>query len=158
MGFGFDQCGITRCCGHGFSTGSAWRSQPGRPNRTPGTRSKVEEAAKKKGKPSMYGTVTKPGYFAMVEQTSAWIFPHTGAAWGTEAARDSTFVGCGVSGNIKGSKDNLLSSSAQPGRQFVHEYSVLGPDQTPLRMDVSAFLSPLKGDDLSIYMIWRGWD
>jgi hypothetical protein len=122
----------------------------------PGGRSKVEEAANKKGKPSVYGTVTKPGFFALVEQSSAWIFPRTGAAWGTGAARGSTFVGFGVSGNIKGSKDNLLSWSAQLGPQFVHEYSVPGTDQTPLRMDVSAFLSPLRGDDLNIYAIWRG--
>ena len=117
---------------------------------------KIEETAKKKGKPSVYGTVTKPGFFALVEQSSAWIFPRTGAAWGTGAARGSTFVGFGVSGNIKGSKDNLLSWSAQLGPQFVHEYSVPGTDQTPLRMDVSAFLSPLRGDDLNIYAIWRG--
>lgn len=122
----------------------------------PGPRNKVEETAKKKGKPSVYGTVTKPGFFALVEQTSAWVFPRTGAAWGTGAARGSTFVGFGVSGNIKGSKDNLLSWSAQLGPQFVHDYNVPGADQTPLRMDVSAFLSPLRGDDLNIYAIWRG--
>jgi len=122
----------------------------------PGPRSKVEETASKKGKPSVYGTVTKPGFFAIVEQASAWVFPRTGAAWGTGAARGSTFVGFGVSGNIKGSKDNLLSWSAQLGPQFVHEYNVPGADQTPLRMDVSAFLSPLRGDDLNIYAIWRG--
>jgi hypothetical protein len=122
----------------------------------PGINSKVEEAAKKKGKPSVFGTVTKPGFFALVEQSSAWIFPRTGAAWGTGVARGSTFVGFGVSGNIKGSNDNLLSWSAQLGPQFVHEYSVPGTDQTPLRMDVSAFLSPLRGDDLNIYAIWRG--
>ena len=46
----------------------------------PGSRSKVEETAKKKGKPSAYGTVTKPGFFALVEHSSAWIFPRTGAA------------------------------------------------------------------------------
>jgi len=122
----------------------------------PGPRNKVEETAKKKGKPSMYGIVTKPGFFALVEQTSSWVFPRPGAAWGTGAARGSTFVGFGVSGNIKGSKDNLLSWSAQLGPQFVHDYNVPGADQTPLRMDVSAFLSPLRGDDLNIYAIWRG--
>ena len=122
----------------------------------PNTHNKVEEAAKKKGKPSVYGTVTKPGFFALVEQTSAWVFNGTGAAWGTGAGRGSTFVGFGVSGNIKGSKDNLLSWSAQLGPQFVHVYNVPGTDQTPLRMDVSAFLSPLRGDDLNIYAIWRG--
>jgi hypothetical protein len=122
----------------------------------PGTRSKVEEAANKKGKPSVYGTVTKPGFFALVEQTSSWVFPRTGAAWGTGAASGATFVGFGVSGNIKGSKDNLLSWSAQLGPLFQHVYNVPGSDQTPLRMDVSAFLSPLRGDDLNIYAIWRG--
>lgn len=122
----------------------------------PGPRSKVEEKANRKGKPSVYGTVTKTGFFALVEQTSSWVFPRTGAAWGTGAATGATFVGFGVSGNVKGSKDNLLSWSAQLGPLFQHTYNVPGRDQTPMRMDVSAFLSPLRGDDLNIYAIWRG--
>ena len=49
-----------------------------------------------------------------------------------------------------------MSWSAQLGPLFQHTYSVPGNDATPLRMDVSAFLSPLQGDSLSIYAIWRG--
>ncbi len=122
----------------------------------PNTHNKVEEAAKKKGKPSVYGMATKPGFYALVEQTSSWVFPRTGAAWGTGAASGATFVGFGVLGNIKGSKDNLLNWSAQLGPLFQHIYNVPGRDQTPLRMDVSATLSPLRGDDLNIYVNWRG--
>ncbi len=122
----------------------------------PGTHDKVEETAKKKGKPSIYGVVTKPGFFAIVEQTTAWDFPRTGAAWGTGPAAGATFVGFGVSGNIRGSTDNLLSWSAQLGPLFQHTYNVPGNDDTPLRMDVSATLSPGRGDDLNIYVNWRG--
>jgi len=46
----------------------------------PKTHHKVEEAAKTKGKPSVYGMVTNPDFIALVEQTSAWIFKGTGAA------------------------------------------------------------------------------
>lgn len=92
----------------------------------------------------------------MIEQTSAWAFNRTGAAWGTGAAAGATFAGFGVSGNIKNNNDNLLSWSAQLGPVFQHTYNVPGLDQTLLRMDVSAFLSPLRGDDLNIYAIWRG--
>jgi len=122
----------------------------------PGTHSKIEETAKKKGKPSIYGTVTKPGFFAVVEQTTAWNFPRAGAAWGTGAGAGATFVGFGVSGNIRGSTDNLLSWSAQLGPLFQHTYNVPSIDATPLRMDVSATLSPGRGDDLNIYVNWRG--
>lgn len=122
----------------------------------PGPRSKVEEAAQKKVNSRVYGTPTKPGFFALVEQLSAWNFPGTGAAWGTGAAVGATFVGFGVSGTIRDRKETLLSWSAQLGPLFQHTYNVPGRDQTPLRMDVSAFLSPLPGDDLNIYATWRG--
>lgn len=122
----------------------------------PGPRSKVEETAKKKGQPSVYGTVTKPGFFAIVEQTSGWNFPSTGASWGTGSGAGATFLGFGVSGSVQGTYDNLLNWSLQLGPLFQHTYNVPGNDRTPLRMDASAFLSPLKGDDLNIYAIWRG--
>jgi hypothetical protein len=48
----------------------------------PGPSSKVEETAKKKVNHRDHGTVTKPTFFALVEQTSSWMFPGTGAAWG----------------------------------------------------------------------------
>ena len=121
-----------------------------------GPPSKVEEAATKKGQPSWFGSVTKPGFFAIVEQTSAWNFPGTGSSWGTGAGAGATFLGFGVSGSVKGTHDNLLNWSVQLGPLFQHTYNVPGLDRTPLRMDVSAFLSPLKGDDLNIYAIWRG--
>jgi len=121
-----------------------------------GARSKVEEVAEKKEKPSAYQTVGKPDLFVLLEQATTWTFPGTGAAWGTGAALGGTFVGFGVSGTVKGSRDNLLSWSAQLGPLFQHTYNVPGRDQTPLRMDVSAYLSPLIGDDLNIYAIWRG--
>ncbi|MBM5800714.1 MAG: hypothetical protein FJ077_07735 [Cyanobacteria bacterium K_DeepCast_35m_m2_023] len=123
------------------------------PARSP---SKIEAAATKKGQPSWYGAVTKPGFFTVLEQGSAWNFPGTGSAWGTGAGAGSTFLGFGVSGSIKGAYDNLLNWSVQLGPLFQHTYSVPGLDRTPLRMDVSAFLSPLRGDDLNIYAIWRG--
>jgi len=122
----------------------------------PGPRNKVEVTSRKKGQPSVYGTVTKPGLFVLLEQTSAWTFRGTGNSWGTGAGAGATFLGFGVNGNIRGDKDNLLSWSAQLGPLFQHTYSVPGNDATPLRMDVSAFLSPLQGDSLSIYAIWRG--
>jgi hypothetical protein len=121
-----------------------------------GPPSKTEQAATKKGQPSWFGSVTKPGFFAIVEQTSAWNFPGTGSSWGTGAGAGATFVGFGVSGSVKGTYDNLLNWSVQLGPLFQHTYNVPGVDRTPLRMDASAFLSPLKGDDLNVYAIWRG--
>ena len=121
-----------------------------------GPPSKTEQAATKKGQPSWFGSVTKPGFFAIVEQTSAWNFPGTGSSWGTGAGAGATFVGFGVSGSVKGTCDNLLNWSVQLGPLFQHTYNVPGVDRTPLRMDASAFLSPLKGDDLNVYAIWRG--
>jgi len=134
----------------------AQAASPAAQEQPSGPPNKVAETAKKKGQPSLYGTVTKPGFFALVEQTTNWTFQGTGSAWGTGAAAGATFVGFGVSGNIRGSKDNLLSWSAQLGPLFQHTYNVPGRDRTPLRMDVSSFLSPLVGDDLQIYALWRG--
>ena len=134
----------------------AQAASPADQEQPPGPLNKVEVTAKKKGRPSIYGTVTKPGFFALVEQTTNWTFQGTGSAWGTGAAAGATFAGFGVSGNIRGSKDNLLSWSAQLGPLFQHTYNVPGRDRTPLRMDVSSFLSPLVGDDLQIYALWRG--
>lgn len=127
----------------------------------PGPLDKVEETARKKGKPKIFGTATKPGFFAVVEQTTAWTFSRTrpaatGAAWGTGAGVGSTFVGLGVSGSINGSKDSLLTWSAQLGPQFQHIYNVPGNELTQLRIDLYSSLSPLRGDDLNIYAIWRG--
>ncbi len=122
----------------------------------PGSIGKVEATARKKGQPSIYGMATKPGFYTLVEQTSTWVFPRTGAAWGTGAAVGATFVGVGMNGNIKGGKDNLLSWSAQFGPAFRHVYDVPGNDRTPLRIDLFSTLSPLLGDDLNIYTIWRG--
>ena len=121
-----------------------------------GSPSKTEAAATKKGQPSWYGSVTKPGFFTIIEQSSAWNFPGTGSSWGTGAGAGATFLGFGVSGSVKGTYDNLLNWSVQLGPLFQHTYNVPGIDRTPLRMDVSAFLSPLRGDDLNIYAIWRG--
>jgi len=118
--------------------------------------SKTEKAATKKGQPSWFGLVAKPGFFAIVEQTSGWNFPGTGSSWGAGAGAGATFLGFGVSGSVKGTYDNLLNWSVQLGPLFQHTYSVPGADRTPLRMDASAFLSPLRGDDLNIYAIWRG--
>ena len=59
----------------------------------PGPRNKVEVTAGKKGQPSVFGTVTKPGCFVLLEQTSAWAFPGTGNAWGTRAGAGAMFLG-----------------------------------------------------------------
>lgn len=117
---------------------------------------KVDGTSGKKGKPSVYGMATKPGFFAVVEQSTNWTFPRTGTAWGVGAAAGATFVGIGVKGNISGTKDNLLSWSAQLGPSFTHVYDVPGRDATPLRIDLFASLSPLRGDSLNIYTAWRG--
>jgi hypothetical protein len=127
----------------------------------PGSVSKVEEPAKKKGQPSVFGTPDKPGFFAVVEQTSDWTFSRTrpvatGAAWGTGPGVGSTFIGLGVSGTINGAEDPLLTWSAQLGPQFLHVYDVPGNELTQLRMDLYSSLSPLRGDDLNIYAIWSG--
>jgi hypothetical protein len=128
---------------------------------SPGPVSKVEESVKRKGQPSVFGAAAKPGFFAVIEQTSSWTFSRTrpvatGAAWGTGPGVGATFVGLGVSGTINGSEDTLLTWSAQLGPQFQHVYNVPGNELTQLRMDLYSSLSPLRGDDLNIYAIWRG--
>ena len=62
-----------------------------------GSPSKTEAAATKKDQPSWYGSLAKPGFFAIVDQSSAWNFPGTGSSWGTGAGAGATSLGIGVS-------------------------------------------------------------
>jgi hypothetical protein len=120
------------------------------------THTKSQETAKNTGRSRLYGLATKPGFFTVVEQSTAWVFPATGSRWGTGAASGSTFVGLGVSSNVKGVCDNLMTWSVQVGPAFQHEYNVPGNDRTLLRVDGYWSVSPGRGNDFTIYAAWRG--
>lgn len=123
---------------------------------SPGGPDKIERAARKKGQPNTFGQATKPTFFTQIEQSTNWAFPRTGANWGAGAAVGTTFVGFGYRGSINGTKDNLFDWSAQLGPAFQHTYNVPSNDRTPLRIDLYGSLSPLEGNDLNIYVSWRG--
>jgi len=122
----------------------------------PGSSDKIERAARKKGQPNTFGQATKPTFFTQIEQSTNWAFPRTGANWGNGAAVGSTFVGLGYRGSINGTKDNLFDWSVQLGPSFQHTFNVPSNDRTPLRIDLFGSLSPLEGNDLNIYVTWRG--
>jgi hypothetical protein len=124
--------------------------------RTPVERPAAEEA-KRKGRSPLYGLASKPGFYAVVEQTTAWAFPATGARWGTGAGNGATFVGLGITGSVRGNVDTLMIWSLHAGPAFQHVYAVPGNDLTPLRTDAYLSISPGVGNDLNIYAEWRGF-
>lgn len=126
------------------------------PVERPAASGKAAEEAKRNGRSPLYGLATKPGFYAVVEQTTAWAFPATGARWGTGAGIGATFLGLGVTGNVRGNVDTLMIWSLQAGPAFQHEYNVPGNDRTPLRTDAYLSISPGVGNDLNIYAAWRG--
>jgi hypothetical protein len=122
----------------------------------PAASGKAAEEAKRRGRSPLYGLATKPGFYAVVEQTTAWAFPATGAHWGTGAGNGATFLGLGVTGNVRGNVDTLMIWSLQAGPAFQHEYNVPGNDRTPVQTDAYFSISPGVGNDFNIYAAWRG--
>ena len=123
---------------------------------TPVERPSAEEV-KRKGRSPLYGLAAKPGFYAVVEQNTAWAFPATGARWGSGPANGGTFVGLGVTGSVRGNVDTLMVWSLQAGPAFQHVYAVPGNDRTPLRTDAYLSISPGVGNDLNVYAAWRGF-
>jgi hypothetical protein len=126
------------------------------PVERPPASGKAAEEAQRRGRSPLYGLATKPGFYTVVEQSTAWAFPATGARWGTGAGNGATFLGLGVTGNVRGNVDTLMVWSLQAGPAFQHEYNVPGNDRTPLRTDAYFSISPGVGNDLNIYAAWRG--
>lgn len=122
--------------------------------------SQVKSSNSRKDKSEkIYDIITKPGWFAGIEEGVGWQFPKTGNNWGVGAGSGSTRINLGVSGDIrtnKRSSDKLLSWSVTLSQLFQHTYNVPGNDRSPVQLTFWSSLSPLDGDALNIYGSWRG--
>jgi hypothetical protein len=106
--------------------------------------------------PTLNALETKPSFYTVIEQTTGWTFPSTGARWGTGAGNGSTLLGLGVKGKVRVNGDTFMKWSLQTGPVFQHVYNVPGNDRTPLRTDAYISISPGVGGDLNVYGAWRG--